>query len=62
MALGKDAQTRLEETRGQLTKDAKQLRRNFALMLLEKLDAQIRRGRIANSPRKDSHDGLSAGS
>lgn len=61
MPLRKEEQTRLDEERDRLTDEAKQMRRNFALMMLKKLDEQIGRGRITNSPRKDSH-GLSAGS
>lgn len=61
MALRKEEQARLDEERDHLTDEAKELRRNFALLLLKKLDAQIRRGRITNAPRKDFH-GLSAGS
>jgi|688.fasta_scaffold1078688_2 hypothetical protein len=62
MALRKEEQARLDAERDRLPEEAKQMRRNFALMMLEKLDAQIRRGRITNSPRKDSRHGLSAGS
>lgn len=62
MALRKEEKARFDEERDHLSEETKELRRNFALMMLEKLDAQIRRGRITNSPRKDSPDGLSAGS
>lgn len=61
MALSKGQKKRAEETQSEWSDEAKKLRRNFALMMLEKLDAQIRRGRITNSPRKDSY-GVSAGS
>lgn len=61
MALRPEEQERLDEARDSLTDEAKTMRRNFALMMLKKLDAQIQRGRIINSPRKDSH-GVSAGS
>jgi hypothetical protein len=61
MALRKSARARLANTNAGLSVAARRMRRNFARLLLAKLDAQIRRGRIINSPRKDSH-GLSAGS
>lgn len=61
MGLNKQQKQRAEETQSEWSDEAKRLRRNFAVLMLEKLDAQIRRGRITNSPRKDSH-GVSAGS
>jgi hypothetical protein len=55
MALRKEEQDQLDEERDHLPEEAKQLRQNFALMMLKKLDAQIGRGRIVDAPRKDSH-------
>ncbi len=62
MGLNKEQEQRAKETQSEWSEEAKRLRRNFALMMLEKLDAQIKRGRITPSPRKDSLHGLSAGS
>lgn len=59
--LRKDEQTRLEDEQNHMPEEAKELRRNFARLMLAKLDAQIQRGRITDVPRKDSHD-LSPGS
>jgi len=62
MALRKEEQEQLDEERDRLPEEAKEMRKNFALMMLKKLDEQIRRGRITNSPRKDDSHGVSAGS
>jgi hypothetical protein len=61
MALSKDARARLTQVRDGLSPQAKRLRRNFAQLLLGKLDAQLGRGKFTNSPRKDE-DGLPTGS
>lgn len=55
MALLPEDNARLEDERDCLPEEAKELRRNFARLMLKKLDAQITRGRITNAPRKDTH-------
>lgn len=40
----------------QLTEEQKLLRRQFALWQLERLDSQLRRGRISDSPGKREYE------